>query len=186
MREIISQSASEILKMYILDLSPSTHPWTPSQAWLLIKSLAASPSLRYNEVLLSDILKTSSGSSGDTILQSLEQAELISILSSPNGRPYAIKAGKPVYQAAFKKLVEDEVLRARLDLVILGELVKGETATIEKCEQELKLLGGLPGQPREVRPRVKALLGKIWTSQEKVEGYERESGALKKVLGREF
>lgn len=173
--------------MYILDLAPSTHPWTPSQAWLLIKSLAASPSLRYNELLLSDILKSSpSGSSGDTILQSLEQAELITILSSPNGRPYAVRPGKPVYQAAFKRLVEDEVLRARLDLGILGELTKIETATIDKCEQELKLLGELPGQPSEIRPRVKSLLGKIWTSQEKVEGFERESVTLKKLLGREF
>ena len=78
------------------------------------------------------------------------------------------------------------MLRARLDLGILGELTKIETATIDKCEQELKLLGGLPGQPSEIRPRVKSLLGKIWTSQEKVEGFERESAALKKVLGREF
>ena len=168
--------------MYILDLSPSTHPWTSSQAWLLIKSLAADPSLRYNELLLSDILK----SSGDTILHSLEQAELITILSSPNGRPYAVKPGKPVYQAAFKRLVEDKVLRARLDLGILGELVKIETATIEKCEQELKLLGELPGQPNEVKPRVKSLLSKIWVSQTKIEGFERESAGLKTVLGKEF
>ena len=168
--------------MYILDLSPSAHPWTSSQAWLLIKSLAAEPSLRYNELLLSDILK----SSGDTILHSLEQAELITILSSPNGRPYAVKPGKPVYQAAFKRLVEDKVLRARLDLGILGELVKIETATIEKCEQELKLLGELPGQPSEVKPRVKSLLSKIWVSQTKIEGFERESAGLKAVLGKEF
>ena len=69
---------------------------------------------------------------------------------------------------------------------ILSELTKIETATIEKCEQELKLLGELPGQPSEVRPRIKSLLGKIWASQEKVEGYERESAVLKKVLSREF
>ena len=172
--------------MYILDLSPSNHPWTASQAWLLIKSLATTPSLRYNELLLSDTIKSSpSSASGDSILQSLEQAELITILSS-NGRPYAVKPGKPVYQAAFKRLVDDEVLRARLDLGILGELTKIETATIDKCEQELRLLGELPGQPSEVRPRVKFLLGKIWGSQEKIEGYERESGVLKKVLGKEF
>ena len=172
--------------MYILDLSPSTHLWTPSQAWLIIKSLATTPSLRYNELLLSDTIKSSpSGASGDSILQALEQAELITILSS-NGRPHAVKPGKPVYQAAFKRLVEDEVLRARLDLGIIGELTKVEIATIDKCEQELKLLGELPGQPSEVRPRVKFLLGKIWGRQEKVEGYERESGVLKKVLGRDF
>ena len=169
--------------MYILDLSPSSHPWTSSQAWLLIKSLAANPSLRYNELLLSDIIKSSS--SGDVILQALEQAELITILSA-NGRPYAVKPGKPVYQAAFQRLVDDEVLRARLDLGILGELTKIETAIIDKCEQELKLLGELPGQPSEVRPRVKYLLAKIWASQEKVESYDKESGALKKLLGRNF
>ncbi len=154
-REITEQSASEILKMYILD--SSLRKWTPEQAWLIIKSLASTDCLRYNEVLLSDIFKTE----GEATLQALEQAELISIVSS-NGRPTSIKPGKPVYSAAFKQLTEDHVLKARLDLAILTQLIKVETAGIDKYETELNLLGNLPGQPREVQGRIRWLLGKLW------------------------
>ena len=179
-KAIIDQSASEILKMYILDVDKSRQ-WTPEQAWLLIKFLADSETLRYNELLLSDTYK----SGGEATLQALEQAELINIVSS-NGRPKSIKPGKPVYTAAFKALTQDHVLKARLDLAILSELTKIETQGIEKCESELNLLGQLPGQPKEVRGRIKWLLGKLRGSQEKVEGYERESGVLKKVLSKEY
>ena len=179
-KEIIEQSASEILKMYILDVD-KTRQWTAEQAWLLIKSLAESETLRYNELLLSDTYK----SGGEATLQALEQAELITIVSS-NGRPKSIKPGKPVYTAAFKTLTEDHVLKARLDLAILSELIKIETSGIDKCESELNLLGQLPGQPAEIRGRINWLLGKLRSGQEKVEGYERESGVLKKILSKEY
>ncbi|KAL8899001.1 MAG: hypothetical protein Q9207_006416 [Kuettlingeria erythrocarpa] len=175
--QIIDQSASEILKMYILDVDSSDHAWTSEQAWLLVKSLATSPSLRYNELLLSDTFK-----SGESTLRALEQAELIAIVSS-NGRPHSIKPGKPVYQAAFRQLTSDKVLAARLDLAVLNQLVKIETGAIEKAEAELALLSSLP---TEVTNRVKWLLGKMQTSQGKVERYEAEGAGLKKILQREF
>lgn len=141
--------------MYILDSGPRA--WTPEQAWLIVKSLASTDCLRYNEVLLSDVFK----SAGEATLQALEQAEMISIVSS-NGRPTSIKPGKPVYAAAFRLLTEDHVLKARLDLAILTELIKVETAGIDKYEAELNLLGSLPGQPKQVQGRVRWLLGKLW------------------------
>ena len=178
--EIIEQSASEILKMYILDVD-KTRQWTAVQAWLLVNWLADQESVRYNEVLLSDMYK----SGGENTLQALEQAELITIVSS-NGRPTSIKAGKPVYSAAFQRLIEDHVLKARLDLATLNELIKIETGGIEKVESELNLLGQLPNQPAQIRDRVVWLLGKLSASQSKVEQYEKESGGLKKVLQNEF
>lgn len=169
------------MKLYILDVDRSDRAWTPEQAWLLIKSLAINSSLRYNELLLSDTYK----SGGESTLQSLEQAELITIVSA-NGRPHSIKPGKPVYAAAFKQLTEDHVLKARLDLSILTEWSKMETAGIEKCEMELRQLAKLPGQPAEVQSRIKWLLGKINTGHEKISKYEHESNRLKKVLQQEF
>ena len=179
-KEIKDQSASEILKMYILDVDKSRQ-WTPEQAWLLIKSLADSESLRYNELLLNDTYK----SGGEATLQALESAELINIVSS-NGRPKSIKPGKPVYTAAFKALTQDRVLKARLDLAVLSQLIKVETQGIDKHESELNLLGQLPGQPTEVRGRIRWLLGKVKGSQEKVEMYEKEIGALKTILSKEY
>ena len=91
-----------------------------------------------------------------------------------------------MYQAAFRYLVADEVLKARLDLATLGQLIKLETAAIERFEAELGLLGGLPGRPGEVGGRVRWLLGKLGEGQRKVEGYEGESARLKGVLRGEY
>lgn len=180
-QQIIEQSASEILKMYLLDQEGPERQWTPEQAWLLIKQLASQETLRYNGLLLSDTFK----SGGERVLQALEQAELITITSN-NGRPTSIRPGKPVYQSAFKMLTADRVLKAKLDLAILTEQTKIETKNIDKYEGELNLLGSLPKQPSEIGPRIKWLLGKVATSQAKVEQYEADSALLKKVLQREF
>jgi hypothetical protein len=169
--------------MCLLDVSSSTstRSWSPQQAWLLITQLASHETLRYNELLLNDLYKDS----GESTLQALEQSELITIVSS-NGRPTAIKPGKPVYAAAFRLLTEDVVLKARLDLAILAQMIKMENSNIDKWEAELGLLGGLPKQPKELSNRVKWLLGKVAASQGKVEGYERESAGLKKVLSKNY
>lgn len=180
-KEIIEQSASEILKMFLFGNEDGARQWTPMQAWMLIKQLASSESLRYNEILLADAYKTG----GERALQALEQAELISIQSSA-GRPYAIKPGKPVYQPAFQRLTEDKVLQSRLDLAVLGESIKEESKSIDKYEQELHLLGELPKQPAELTSRVMYLLQKIQASQTKIEAYEKESGGLKKILMSEY
>ena len=167
--------------MYILDIDPKTRNWTPQQAWLLIKSLATHETLRYNEIAISDTFK----SGGEGTLQALEQAELITI-TSLNGRPYSIKAGRPVYQASFRRLTRDHVLKARLDLALISELTSLETKNIDKYETELNLLAQLPKQPGEIGSRIRWLLNKLQSSQEKVEKYEAESGQLKKVLQLEY
>jgi hypothetical protein len=186
--EIIEQSASEIMKMYLITVDKGDRKWSAEQAWYLVKSLAENEDLRYNEVLLSNTFAsslTAPGSSGESVLEALSAAELIGI-KTYKGRPQTIKAGRPVYQAAFKLLTEDQVLKSRLDLAILTELTKIETKSIDKYETELNLLGTLPRQPREVGPRVQYLLGKLATSQQKVEAWEKEISTLKKVLTVEY
>ncbi|KAH8599783.1 RNA12 protein-domain-containing protein [Bisporella sp. PMI_857] len=181
--EIIDQSASEILKMYLLTIGKSDLKWSTEQAWYLIKYLAENEKLRYNEVLLSNTFSSSlspSASSGEAVLEALSAAELISI-KTYKGRPQTIHPGRPIYHAAFKMLAEDHVLKSRLDLAILTELTKIETKSIDKYEAELNVLGALPKQPAEVGPRIQYLLGKLAASQVKVEAWEKEMGVLKKV-----
>jgi len=177
-KQIIEQSASEILKMYLFDAEKN---WTPQQAWTLIKELAANEELKYNELLLNDMFSKD----GEQSLQILEQAELISITSA-NGRPNKIKPGKPVYLSAFQYLTEDEVLRSRLDLSIFKMLAAGEDSTIQSCEKELQKLAELPGTPAQMKPRIKYLLDKAATSQEKIVDYEAKIGRLKKVLSEKY
>lgn len=184
--EIVDQAASEIMKMYLLSSSTpdggAARQWTPEQAWTLVKMLAETDALRYNEIALSDAYK---GADPDAVLQALEQAELVTIVSA-NGRPASIRAGKPVYLAAFRQLTSDAVLRARLDLAVLTQRIKIESGNVEKYEDELLLLGRLPRQPAELGGRVRFLLGKTAASQGRIERYEREAGELKKVLVSRF
>lgn len=177
-KQIIEQSASEILKMYLLDAEKS---WTPQQAWVLIKELAANEELKYNEVLLNDMFS----SNGEQSLQTLEQAELISI-TSVNGRPNKVKPGKPVYLSAFQYLTEDEVLHSRLDLTIFKMLAAAQNSTIQSCEEELQKLAALPGTPAQMKPRIKYLLDKAAAAQEKIVDYEAKIGRLKKILNEKY
>ena len=177
--EIIKSSASEILKLYFLGDS-SKRKWSNEQAWLLVKMLAREDDLRYNEVLLHTLF-----SKGEEVLSALEGAEMITIVSD-NGRPAAIKAGKPVYRAAFRKLQEDGALKAKMEMDIAIALMKVENANVAKYEEELSLLGSLPKQPLQLRGRETWLLGKLEKSQLAVEEYEKEIGGLKKILGDEF
>ena len=200
--------------MYLCTGPDAERTWSPQQAWVLVKEFASRSSsdipsssvsdnnyytkngntgaadpvgnngicLRYNEILLHDAF---AGAQPDAVLQALEQAELISIVSS-NGRPQAIKPGKPVFLPAFARLTADRVLRSRLDVLILAEQILAENATIDKTENELRLLGGLPKQPGELTGRIKWLLAKVEASQRRLEGWERDMAEKKRVLCTEF
>ncbi|CRJ95514.1 hypothetical protein BN1708_002030 [Verticillium longisporum] len=188
--DIINQSATEIVKMYLLGgkVDAEERKWSTEQAWYLIKSLVAQQSLRFNEVLLSDTFassQTSRAASGELALESLTNSELITV-KTHYGRPQTITAGKPMYRAAFKVLAEDPVLRAKMDLAVLTEMAKVEAKTIDKVENELALLGALPKQPAQAGARVEYLLNKLDKSQRKIDGYDKEMAGLKKVLSQEF
>lgn len=164
--------------MFILNTNTEAQ-WSHEQVWHLIKMLANSKegSLPYNQVLLSDLFKEN----GEAALQALEQAELISV-GSINGCPETVKPGKPVYRAVFKKLTENKTLSSRLDLEILSQLINKENKSIGKYEEELRLLGSLPKQPRELTSRIQWLLQKVYNSQNKISRYETESAFLQMIL----
>ena len=134
--------------------------------------------------LTTNSLLTSPTTTADSTLQSLESADLLTITSSA-GRPHSIKPSKPVYIPAFRALVNDKVLAARMDALIIAEQLKVEEGTIEKCEGELSMLGEL-SKTEELSGRVMWLLRKVDASQRKIEELEREAGRLKTVLVTDF
>lgn len=189
--DIIEQSASEIIRMFLLTGNKpgdaTEKKWSTEQAWYLIKEIAKNDSLRYNGVLLANTFAsstTTAASNPEAALEALSNAELITV-KSQHGRPATIRAGKPVYLAAFSRLLEDSVVKARMDLALLMELAKIEAKNIDKAEQELGLLGSLPSVPSQAAARVNYLLAKLQASQKKIEGFETEMGGLKKVLAEE-
>ncbi|OQE22045.1 hypothetical protein PENFLA_c013G07019 [Penicillium flavigenum] len=179
---IIEQSASEILKIFILGTESTAPQWTREQAWHLIKSIANSKDgcLLYSKVLLGDVFKDN----GEATLRALEQAELISI-GTDKGFPRYVKPGKPVYRAAFQRLVANKTLQGRLDLLILSQLIGNENSSIKKYEEELQVLGSLPKHPWELASRIEWLLRKVHGSQSKILKYESESAVLSKYLQKE-
>lgn len=182
MNRIIEQSASEILKIFILGTESPSPQYTREQAWHLIKTLAQSKdgTLLYNKVLLGDLFKDN----GEATLRALEQSELISV-GTDKGFPRYVKPGKPVYRAAFQRLVENKTLQGRLDLLVLSQLISNENSSIKKYEEELQVLGSLPKYPWELTSRIEWLLRKIYGSQAKIIKYEGESAALSKGLQKE-
>ncbi|KAK4087269.1 hypothetical protein Purlil1_8344 [Purpureocillium lilacinum] len=186
--EIVGESATDIVKMYLLPKTGEEKKYSMQQAWHVVKSLAEAPSLRYNQVLLSPAFASSttpSAADGEAALEALASSELIS-LKSHQGRPQLVRAGKPLHQAAFAVLVRDRVLKAKMDLAAMTEMSKVEAKSIASVEQELTMLGALPRQTNETAGRVTYLLGKLDASQRKIAELDREMGALKKVLNEEF
>ncbi|TGZ83203.1 hypothetical protein EX30DRAFT_339411 [Ascodesmis nigricans] len=171
--EIINTSATEILKLH---LTPSqTRKWSPPQAWLLI-SLLAQRDIGYNSTILNDLF--ASPQEGDDILQSLESAELISV-EVEKGLPRLVKPGKPVYREAFRRLTEDRILKAKMEMETRKVLVKDAEKKIEKWEDELEKIVPLG---KGMNQRVDYLTGKVKEMQKKVEGWDKELKVLKKVL----
>lgn len=177
-QEIIETSANEILKLYFLEEgSRKKRNWSLAQAWYLVKMLAIDEQLPFNQVVVHDLFRLD-----EEPIQGLEQAEMISVVAQ-NGRPYGIRPGRPVFQEAFKRLLEDKVLAAKMEVHSFKTLIKGETKIIEKAEKELEMLATLPKQPKG---RVEFLLVKVGIAQKKVEDYEKSIQALKKVLKTEY
>lgn len=184
--EIVEQSAAEILRMFLLvkNEGAADRKWSTQQAWYLVKELAHDETLKYNEVVLNDTFAsstTSGATNGESALEALTNAELISV-KSVHGRPQTIRAGKPVYQTAFNRLLKDPVVKAKMDLALLKELAAVEAKGIEKAETELNILANLPTKPYQTNDRINYLLTKLEGSQKKIVAYEKEMGALKKVL----
>lgn len=185
--EIITESATDIVRMFLLG-RPSdidAKKWSTPQAWHLIKSLANTPSLRYNQVLLSGPFSAVSAADAESAIDSLASAELIAV-KTYQGRPQSITAGKPLHQAAFAELLKDKVLRAKMDLDVLTEISKVEAKNVDKVENELALLGTLPRQTGETAGRISYLLQKLETSQLKIAKWDKEMSDLKKILNEEY
>lgn len=201
--EIVEQSASEIIKMFLLSQpktssatggsgsssgapaaaaasSPSSRAWTAEQAWYLVREIAAKGGdVCYNDVLLSDTFAFSNA--GIAAIDALAAAELVTVKSF-RGRPQSIKAGSPVYLAAFQFLGSDTALAARLDRCVLAKKASGEAKTVAKVEQELALLSTLQKQPAQTGDRTLYLLNKLKASQANIQLYEAEMARLKKVM----
>lgn len=104
------------------------------------------------------------------------------------GWPYAIRPGKPVYQAAFARLAEEPVFAATMDLQSYNFLISAAKDEIKGFEEEINNLsapfGGRP--PREVEGRLRHLLKKLADNQKAIESYEAEVKKAKDIISNQW
>ncbi|KAF5100414.1 hypothetical protein D0Z00_001273 [Geotrichum galactomycetum] len=197
-KDLVRQSASEILQMFLLKANPG---WTREQVWVIIKMLAeleksndksasessggwfrggsdkkhknyaeprtALPTLPFSDLVCTPSFKTIQQQEA---LVALQHSEMIALIMD-NGRPSAIKAGKPLYQAAFRALVADPELKAMMETQLMEKLIATENGKITKLEEELLSLSKLPKR-WEINERIDYLSTKLSISQGKIMDYE--------------
>ncbi|KAG0317887.1 mitochondrial escape protein 2 [Dissophora globulifera] len=187
--DILGRAVIEVRKSaFDFDASENkTLSWTPIQFWAILRQLAATESISYDELKLHPLFKGDEAPFG-----AMEQAELITI-HQKSGRPYVVRPGKPIYRAAFQEILSDSGFAAVMEVDSNTFLEKQEMANVAKWEGELKELSNLLHQdgswifgggrvPKEVDSRVKWLMKKLAESHVKIEKYEQDMGVAKKTV----
>lgn len=185
--DIIVRGVSELRKNAFGDDAEDAKnlPWKREQAWVLMKQLSAKTEISYYDTLMDFPFK-----GDETALRNMEHAELISI-TTINGRPSAIRPGKPVYKYVFERLVHDPVFHATQDIAVNTKLLEAANSTVKSCEEELLSLKGVEaltmtwwGSRSAVTQRVEYLLKNMKSAEMKIDDLEKQNAKLKKILSK--
>ncbi|KAH9180374.1 RNA12 protein-domain-containing protein [Lactarius sanguifluus] len=180
--DIIRQGVSELRKRAFGDDADDARSlaWSRDQAWAVLRALASKDTIPYHEVLVNSPFKGE-----ESPLRSMERAEMIAV-DTQNGRPSAIRPGRPIYRHVFQRLV-DGFSRSRLQ----HKLIDSAEANVRACEQELQVLrtigldtGRWWSGATAMGIRAKYLTDKMANAQGTLEKLEKHNGELKKVLAR--
>ncbi|PIA18983.1 hypothetical protein COEREDRAFT_6145 [Coemansia reversa NRRL 1564] len=104
LEDIIQRSITEVRKHAFADdaeVGQNEHTWTPEQFWYLLTELAMHEDVEYDRMRNSALF-----AGRDDALLGLAEAQLITMVYN-NDRPSRIRAGRPVYYAAFTRIVKD-------------------------------------------------------------------------------
>ncbi|KAI9466031.1 RNA12 protein-domain-containing protein [Lactarius psammicola] len=185
--DIIRQGVSELRKRAFGDDADDARslPWSREQAWAVLRALASRDTVPYHEILVNVPFKGE-----ESPLRSMERADMISV-DTQNGRPSAIRPGRPIYRHVFQRLVDDPIFQASQDLASNTRLINSAEATVHTCEQELQVLrtigldtGRWWSGATAMGIRAKYLMDKMANAQGTLEKLEKHNGELKKVLAR--
>jgi len=185
--DIIRQGASELRKRAFGEDADDARSllWSREQAWVVFRALASRDTVPYHETLMNTPFKGDEGA-----LRSMEQAELITV-EALDGRPSAIRPGRPIYRYVFRRLVNDPVFQATQDINFNAKLIESAEATVRACEQELQVLRAIGldsgrwwSRMTSTEIRTKYLLERMGNAQATLQKLEKQNRELKKVLAR--
>jgi hypothetical protein len=201
--DIIRQGASELRKRAFGEDADDARSllWSREQAWAVFRALASRDTVPYHETLMNTPFKGDEGA-----LRSMVQAELITV-EALDGRPSAIRPGRPIYRYVFRRLVNgsaplgrfpvaqahvfylDPVFQATQDINFNVKLVESAEATVRACEQELQVLRAIGldsgrwwSGMTSTEIRAKYLLERMGNAQATLQKLEKQNRELKKVL----
>ncbi|GAC92454.1 potential mitochondrial maintenance protein [Pseudozyma hubeiensis SY62] len=165
-QDIISRSVVELRKNAFGDDSgeASSLPWTRSQAWTVVNKLAKTGEISYYGLLHNEF------KGNESAIKSLEQAEIISVRHH-DGRPSAIRAGRPVMQEAIKRLVGDKVFNDTQTLMANAGAIESAEKSMRTIEAEIADISKMiQGSPFKVVSGAGSTSGAVLPSDEKKEG----------------
>ncbi|KAJ3031438.1 UNVERIFIED_CONTAM: mitochondrial escape protein 2 [Siphonaria sp. JEL0065] len=156
--------------------------WNAVQVWKIIQLLT-----KYDEVSYDDLRYHPLFKGDESAIQAIERAGLITV-GLQEGRPYIIKAGRPVYKSAFTRLQNDKKYAAIMGLKTVKVLVNDEMAKVSAYEKELALLTTQVSADRisffsdNLSGRVNFLAKLISECHTKLYAYDAEERRLKKIV----
>jgi hypothetical protein len=162
--------------------------WSSLQFWHLVTLLAEHDSISYDAVRQHALFCGS-----DLALQAMERADLIH-LERRHGRPFAISPAKSIYRIAFQRMQKDTRLVLWMRRRTLAVIHAKELNKIEKCEEELRVLGevaqglkqlaviGERNVRNTLEDRVRAIIMVMQRASNKVRAYDQEIAELAQKL----
>jgi len=174
-QDIILRSVVELRKNAFGDDSgeASSLPWTRSQAWTVVNKLAKKGEVSYYGLLHNEF------KGNEDAIKALEQAEIISVRHH-DGRPSAIRAGRPVMQEAIKRLVGDRVFNDTQTLLANAGAIESAEKSLRTIEAEIGDISSMiQGSPFKVASGAGATTGAVLPPPEE----KKENGGLVGIFG---
>lgn len=168
----LTQQAVEQLSQVFLT-TKKDYGFNISHAWQIIKLLSIKPEINYEDVFLLPMFKAQSYQ----ILQSMENAELVRLIRV-DGVVTKIVPAKPVFESAFKMMVNDPVIYRAVEKECLLGKIEFETNRIRKFIEELNKFKEVP-EPKLFKERLQYLSGKIEGGSKVIAECEKEMLKLK-------
>lgn len=163
--------------------------WTPIQFWKVAQTLGGEEdeysydNLRFHDIFNGD----------DSALRAMEDNELITVIYK-DGRPYSIRAYRPLYRSGFKRMMSDSRFSASMCVATSKFLINGETKKIREYEDELNILVNVlsgkhigegvkgRGNRQELERRIETVISLIRESNEKCNKWQMEGRVCKNLL----
>ncbi|KAI8820540.1 RNA12 protein-domain-containing protein [Fimicolochytrium jonesii] len=183
-KEIVFRAVNEVRKVGLGEDATTTDTshkirWSPVQFWKVVQILSKAEEVSYDGLRFNAHFKGDEGP-----IQAMERAGLIGI-TYDNGRPYGIRASRPVFRTAFQHMLMDQRLSATMGILTTKQQMADEEANIKGITAEMNTLDALSNNgtvKRPVKERLDDLRKGFEGSLDRLRRLGAEQGEYKKVI----